>query len=158
MIFAGSYFVKLSDQSDTLSNNTKELEFHDTTFFEVDQNGMLGKASVKRGTSNAGVLYLKSLKYHTDTIRMLRADSATLEEKKLYLDGNIRLNQKEGFVYEADNAVYDKDTKILQVTSPFRAILKKSVIKGRKLVYDTGRKEANASMIDAVLFTAGEDK
>lgn len=154
MIFALSYAVKLSDQSSDLSGSTKELEFHDTTFLEVDQNGMLGRASAERGIRDAGILHLRYLRYHTDTIRLLRADSATLEERKLYLDGNITLDQKEGFYYEADDAIYDKRTKILQITSPFRATLKRNVIEGRALVYDTKHKEATASMIEAELFTS----
>jgi len=154
MIFTASYTVKISDQDGELLGSTKELEFHDTTFLEVDQNGMLGKASVVTGIQDAGILHLKYLQYHTDTIRLLRADSATLEEKKLYLDGNITLDQKDGFYYEADDAIYDKRTKILQITSPFRAMLKRNVIEGRALVYDTKHKEVRASMIEAVLFTS----
>jgi hypothetical protein len=154
LILGASYFVKLSDDEGHRPESTKELEFHDTSLIEVDQHGMLGDASAVTGVMERGVLHLKYLRYHTDTIRLLRADSATLEEEHLYLDGNISLEQKEGFRYQADDAIYNKRTKILHVTSPFKATLEKNVIEGRALVYDTLHKEATASMIDAVIYTS----
>jgi lipopolysaccharide assembly outer membrane protein LptD (OstA) len=153
MILGASYFVKISDQKSSALGSTKELEFHHTSLIEVDQHSILGQASAITGVMDSGILHLKYLQYHTDTIDLLRADSATLEDRILYLDGNLSLEQKEGFSYQADNAIYNKRTKILHVTSPFKAILKNSVIEGRNLIYDTLHKEATASTVDAVIYT-----
>lgn len=152
VISALSYFVKFSSQSGGGVHATRELEFHDTTFLEVDQNGILGDAYARVGIREKGVLHMRHLDYRTDAIRLLHADSGTFEAVKIYLDGNVTVDEKSGLHYRTENIVYNKQTKILHVTSPFEATLAKNSFKGNELIYDTRRKEVTASMVEAVLF------
>ena len=152
-ILSASFMVKLSSNSSGSKTFTKELEFTNTTFIEVDTYTMQGRAFSTYGVRDKGVLTLYHIKYHTDNIELLRAKKGTYKGDKIYLDGNISLNQKEGFDYTAEHAVYDKKTEILDITSPFVALMDKNIIHGNSLRYDTRKKEAFGQMIDAVVYT-----
>ncbi|WP_295417758.1 hypothetical protein [Sulfurovum sp.] len=153
-IVGGSYMVKFTNDTSNKKSPTKELEFTETTFIEVDTNKTLGRAFSTYGIRDAGVLTLYDLKYHTDNIRLLRSKKGIYKGNKIYLDGNITVDQKEGFDYRAQHAVYDKKTQILDITSAFTAVMNKNIIHGNTLRYDTQKKEAFAKQIDAVVYTA----
>jgi len=132
---------------------TKELEFTNTTFTEVDTNKTLGVAYGTYGTRDAGILTVDNLRYHTDSIKLLRAKKGTYKGDKIYLDHNITVNQKEGFDYKAEHAIYDKKSEILNITSPFTAFMNENVIHGNSLRYDTKKREAFGTDVDAVVYT-----
>lgn len=152
-IVAGAYTIKISDKAVMDVSAKKELEFNDTIFTEVNASGFLGRATTQKGVRVNGVLMLDKLRYHTNHIRLLRSDTARLENEVLYLDGNIFMDQKKGFFYEAEHAKYHKRHKILTITSPFTATLNKNVIKGQSLEYDTVKKEAFATKVNGVVYT-----
>jgi len=153
-ILSGALMFKFTHTNSNSEVSTKELEFTDTTFVEVDTVAMKGRAFGTYGIRDAGVLTLHNLKYHTKNIKLLRAKKGTYKGDKLYLDGNITVNQKEGFDYSAQHAVYDKKTKILNITSAFTGIMNQNTVHGYTLRYDTQKKEAFGKRIDAVVYTA----
>jgi len=153
VIIAGAYTVKIDDKREETPTVNKELEFNDTVFTEVNASGFLGRATTQKGIRVNGVLMLDKVRYHTNNIRLLRADTAKLDNEILYLDGHIFMDQKEGFFYEAEHANYHKRHKILTITSPFTATLNKNVIKGQSLEYDTVKKEAYATKVNGVVYT-----
>ena len=152
-ILSVTLMVKFTHKAFVGERFTKELEFTDTTLTEVDTETMQGRAFGSHGIRDAGVLVLYNIKYHTNNIELLRAKKATYKGDKLYLDGNITLNQKEGFDYSAEHAVYDKKTKILDITSAFSGIMDRNTIHGYTLRYDMQKKEAFGKRIDAVVYT-----
>ncbi len=153
-ILSGALMVKFSHKLSDEKPFTKELEFTNTTLIEVDTATMKGRSFGTYGVRDAGVLTLHNLKYHTKNIKLLRAKKGTYKGNKLYLDGNITVNQKEGFDYSAEHAVYDKKTKILNITSAFTGIMNQNVIHGYTLRYDVEKKVAFGKRIDAVIYTA----
>ena len=152
-ILSVTLMVRFTHKSSNGERFTKELEFTDTTLTEVDTVTMQGRAFGSYGIRDAGVLTLHNIKYHTNNIESLRANKGTYKGNKLYLDGNITLNQKEGFDYSAEHAVYDKKIKILDITSEFSAIMDGNTIHGYTLHYDVQKKEAFGKRIDAVVYT-----
>ncbi len=140
-------FVKFSDQIPEARRSFKELAFAETTLIEVNQKEMIGRAFALSGRREAGVLYLSTLVYQTKQIERLHANEAMLKGEMIYLDGNISFHQQGGFAYQTEHAYYDKQRKILQVTAPFRATLDGNQIEGEQMVYDTQRREINASMV-----------
>ncbi len=152
-ILSGALMVRFTHTPTDGKHFTKELAFTNTTFIEVDTDAMQSKAFSTYGIRDAGILTLDNLKYHTNNIKLLRAIKGTYKGDKLYFDGNITLNQKEGYDYSAQHAVYDKETKILDITSAFTGVLNKNVIHGYTLRYDTQKKEAFGKRIDAVVYT-----
>ena len=149
----GAYTIKVSNKNGIENHFTKELSFKNSIFTEVTQEGFVDNAIAKEGIRINGVLHLKDIHYHTNNIQFLRSNTAKVENERVYLDGNITMNQKKGFFYKAEHAYYDKKHKILTITSPFTAILNKNIIKGQSLEYDTVNKEAFATKIDAVIYT-----
>ncbi len=145
--------VKIKNSQAVTKVSTKELEFTHTTFTEVDTNKTQGIAFGTHGIRDAGVLAVKNLRYHTDSIKELRAKKGTYKGDKIYLDHNITVNQKEGFDYKAEHAIYDQKTEILDIISPFTAVMNENIIHGNSLRYDTKTKEAFATDVDAVVYT-----
>ncbi len=152
-IISVTLMVKFTHNASVGERFTKELEFTDTTLTEVDTATMQGRAFGSYGMRDAGVLTLYDIRYHTNNIQSLRAKKGTYKGDKLYLDGNITVNQKEGFDYSAQHAVYDKKTKILDITSSFTGIMDRNTIHGYTLRYDMQKKEAFGKRIDAVVYT-----
>jgi hypothetical protein len=132
---------------------TKELEFTHTTFTEVDTNKTLGVAFGTYGIRDAGVLTVDNLKYHNDNIKELRAKKGKYIGNKIYLDNNITVNQKEGFNYKAEHAIYDKKSEILNITSPFVAVMNDNIVHGDSLIYNTKKREAFGTNVNAVVYT-----
>ena len=153
-ILSGALMFKFTHKSSNGKLFTKEMEFTDTTFIEVDTVNMKSRSYGTYGIRDAGVLTLHNLKYHTKNIELLRAKKGTYKGDKLYLDGNITVNQKEGFDYSAEHAIYNKKTKILNITSEFTGIMNSNTIHGYTLRYDTQKKVAFGKRIDAVVYTA----
>ena len=153
VILSTTLMVKFTHKSSDGKLFTKELEFTDTTVTEVDTQDMQGRAFGTYGIRDAGTLIIYNVKYHTNSIQLLRAKKATYRGDDIYLDGNITINQKEGFDYSAKHAVYNKKTKMLDVTSDFIAVMNNNTITGDTLHYDTQKKDATAKRIDAVLYT-----
>ncbi len=152
-ILVVSFNIEFSHTTQKHTLPTKELEFTQTTFTEVDTNKTQGVAFSRYGIRDNGILTLHDLTYHTETIESLSAKKGTYRDDKVYLDHHIKVDQKEGFSYRMEHAVYDKKTEILKITSPFTAVMDKNIIKGRNLLYDTRKKEAYAKKIDAVVYT-----
>jgi len=154
VILSAVFMVKFTHKPSDKKLFTKELEFTNTVFTEVDTNTMQGRAFSTHGIKNKDDLILYDLKYHTNNIELLRAKKGTYKGDKIYLDGNITVNQKEGFDYSAEHAVYDKKMKILDIPSSFTGIMNKNIIHGNSLHYDLEKKVAFGKNIDAVIYTA----
>ena len=153
-IVSVTLLVKFTHKPSDGKRFTKELEFTDTTLTEVDTTTMQGRAFGSYGIRDKGVLTLYDISYHSNNIQSLQAKKGTYKGDKLYLDGNITVNQKEGFDYSAEHAVYNKKTKILDITSAFTGIMDKNIIHGYTLRYDMQKKEAFGKRIDAVVYTS----
>ncbi len=149
-----AYTVKLSDDVATKKVSKKEMEFTDTTFTEVDTQKLISTSFGTHGTREGGVLTVDELVYHTDSIELLLANRGRYIGEKVYLDGNVRMKQKEGYNYRAENAVYDKKTEIFTITSKFTAVMDKNIVHGNTARYDTRKKILVAKEVDAVVYTA----
>jgi len=145
--------VKLTNTTRNELVSTKELEFSDTTFIEVDREQMQARSFSTNGVRDAGVLRLKNLTYHTNNIELLLANDGTYNADTLYLDGNVSLQEKEGFLYTTEHAKYNQKTEILDITSAFTAKMNQNIIKGKTLHYNALKKEVNATKIDAIIYT-----
>lgn len=153
LILALTPMIKVTNKSIYTEISTKEMDFTDTTIIEVDINKTQGRSYSTHGVRDEGVLTLYNLVYHTDQIESLTADQGILKGDDVYLDYNIIVNQKQGYDYSADHAVYNQKTEILNITSPFAALMNDNVILGETLRYNLKTKEAFATRVDAVIYT-----
>jgi len=145
--------MKLSDRTSKINKMSKELEFYNTTFIEVDQTKMRANLFSTYGVREGGVLSLQNLIYHSHNIEKLTADKGTYQENILFLDGHVKLKEKEGFIYSAEHANYHQKREVLTITSPFVAHMAKNIIYGKSLQYFARTKEMNATGIDATVYT-----
>jgi len=131
----------------------KEMEFTDTIFREVDTEKIQGVAFATYGIRNAGILTVDNLRYHTDSIERLTAKKGRYIGERIFLDYNITVHQKEGFDYKTEHAVYNQKTEVLDILSPFSAVINGNIFHGKTLRYHSKTKEAFATMVDAVVYT-----
>jgi hypothetical protein len=153
-IVLGVMMLKVSSTSDSATVSTKELQFTDTTLTEVDTDTMQGRSYSTYGVRDKGILTLDNLVYRTDTIEFLLAKKGRLEGDMLYLDGDVVLQEKDGYKYETQHASYHQKTEILNIISPFTAQRAKNSMQGDKLQYDMRKKEAFGTKIDSVVYTS----
>ena len=153
LLISGSLFVKLGNAPKQRKAFTKDLEFTHTTFIEVDTQKMQGWAFGTYGVRDKGILTLDNIVFHTDNIDSLIAKKGKYIKEVLYLDGDVVMQEKNGYTYNTQHANYNQKTEILNITAPFTAVRDENVMKGKTLRYDTVKKEAFGTKVDAVLYT-----
>jgi hypothetical protein len=152
-IVGGSLTMKLNDNVNNHKVDTKELEFTYTTFTEVDTKKLQGRAYGTYGARDEGILTIDNLVYQSETIESLVADKGTYMGNTIYLEGDVLMDDSNGYTYETQQAEYNQDTEILNITAPFVATRDENVIKGDTFTYHTSKKEAYGTVIDAAVYT-----
>lgn len=153
IIIGGSLTMKLNDRIKEQDTLIKELEFTDTTFTEVDTQKLQSRAYGTYGVREDGILTIENVHYQTETIKSLVSKKATYRDETIYLEGDVVLDDTNGYTYRTQQAEYNQKTEILHITAPFVAMKDKNIIKGDTLTYYTTKKEAYGTVIDAVIYT-----
>jgi hypothetical protein len=153
-IIGGALTIEVNKNFDNNAPLTKELEFSNTTFVEVDSQRLLGSIYGTYGIRNSGVLSLEDVVYYTDSIKLLTAKKANFEGDTLNLDLNVSVEDYEGTIHKTQHATYNQKTQILELKTAFVSLKDKNIFKGNSLVYNAANKEILASKVDAVLYTA----
>jgi hypothetical protein len=152
-IISVSLLVELSSTLQKSKKFTKDLEFTHTTFIEVDTQQMQGWLFGTYGVRDKGVLTLDNVVFHTDNIDSLTGKKGKYIKEILYLDGDVVMQEQDGAIYKTQHANYNQKTKILNITSPFTSHRDQNVMKGKTLRYDSVKKEAFGTRVDAVVYT-----
>lgn len=153
VIISVSLLVELSSTLKKSKAFTKDLEFTNTTFIEVDTQRMQGWLFGTYGVRDKGIVTLDNVVFHTDNIDSLSGKKGKYVKNILNLDGDVVMQEKDGSIYKTQHANYNLKTEILNITSPFTSIRDQNVMKGNTLRYDTAKKEAFGTKVDAVLYT-----
>lgn len=156
VILSVALTVRIQNAKSVQKVNSKELEFHDTTFTEVDTNKTIGVAYGTYGVRDHGVLTVENFRYTNDDIESLRSKVAIFKEEKIYMDHDVIMHQEEGSDYYTEHAIYDKKTEILDVTAPFKAVQGKNIMLGDTMRYWTKEKKVFSTNADAVIYTQEE--
>jgi lipopolysaccharide assembly outer membrane protein LptD (OstA) len=152
-IVYGSFTIKLDGAKKEDKPFTKELEFTSTTFTEVDTAKLQAKAYGTYGIRDDGVLLIHDLVYQTETIHSLVANRGTYKGAIIYLEGNVLMDDNNGYHYETQQAEYNQESEILDITAPFVATNDKKIFKGDTLQYHTRTEEAYSTVVDVILYT-----
>ena len=152
-IIAGSLMLKLRNSPVATTVLTKEVEFTNTTLIEVDTDDMKSRAYATHGIRDQGVLTLDNLLYLGDSIESLSANKARFKGDFLHLDGNVVLQEKGGYRYETQHAIYNKKTEILNITSPFIGVRGQNIVQGESMEYNTREKKATGTTVGTVFYT-----
>ncbi|EIF51466.1 LPS export ABC transporter periplasmic protein LptC [Sulfurovum sp. AR] len=152
-IISGALMLKLQDAHAPSTAFTKELEFTDTTLTEVDTETMNSRIYGTYGVRDKGVLKVEKIRYLDDQIESLSADKGKLENDILQLEGHVVMQEKGGYRYETEHAIYNKKSEILHITAPFTGTRGQNIIKGQSMEYDTRQKKATGKTVDTVFYT-----
>ena len=154
IIVSTTYFFKISDIKSTPADTSKQLEFKKTTLIEVDTERMLSNIDCSYGVKKNDTLSLSDIVYYSKNINSLRSKSGSYSQGILYLDGDIKLKQKDGYTYNAEHAVYNTKDEILKILTGFTININKSVIGGAELEYNAKTKVVKSKNINAIVYTA----
>ena len=152
-IILGTLMIKLDDTSTKVQIFTKEVEFNNTTMIEVNTEMMISRAYATYGVREKGVWTLSNLVYSSDSIESLLANNGRYDNNMLYLDGDVVMQEKGGYKYETQHAIYNQKTEILNITAPFTGVKDKNIIRGKSLKYDTRKKKAYGTTVGTVFYT-----
>ena len=153
VIVTASLTLKLNDAAGKEKGITKELEFTYTTFTEVDTKKLQGKAYGTSGIRDNGILTIYNLAYQTETIESLVAKKGTYMGKIIYLEGDVVTDYAGGYHIETEQAEYDQESEILNITAPFVLTQDDNIVRGDTLTYNTRNKVMYGTTIDATLYT-----
>jgi hypothetical protein len=135
VIITGAMVLEVDSSIKKNNTFTKELEFTNTTFTEVDTKRLHGRAYGTYGIHDNGVLSLENLVYFTDSIKYLIADKGDYVGDVLNLEGNIILEEKQGYHFSTQKASYHQLKEVLNAVTPFVATQENNSIEGDTLVY-----------------------
>lgn len=152
-IISGALMIKFDDTSVKGKIFTKEIEFTNTTFIEVDTDMMKSRAYAAYGVREKGIWTLVDLVYASDSIESLLAKKGRYDDDILYLDGDVVMQEKGGYKYETQHAIYNQKTGILNITAHFTGLKDKNIIRGESLEYDTRQKKAYGTTVGTVFYT-----
>lgn len=153
VVVVGSFNVELNTTVEEQKLFTKEMDFTNTTFREVDTKSLQAIAYGTHGVRDAGVLTIKNLIYSTDIVKSLIADKGTYIGSIIYLEGKVVFKDMQGYHCASEQAEYDQQTEILNITSPYIATRAKNRVFGDTMTYNTRTKEAYGTVIDAIVYT-----
>ena len=149
----GAFNIQLDEVEKDTELSTKELEFNDTTFTEVDTKRLQAKAYGTYGVKDDGVLVIENLRYQTDTIDSLLANHGTYKGAIIYLEGDVVMDDNNGYHYETQQAEYNQESEVLDITAPFVVKGDKKIFKGDTLQYNTRTQEVFSTVVDAIFYT-----
>ena len=156
LMLALSYLIEVKQHQKKQRTFTKEFEVYHSVTVEVNASNVESRIFSDYGVRDKGELRLTNFVYAGKSLKELRADQGRYIDDKIYLDQNITVLQKEGYIYKGDHAVYDKRREFLHVTSPFVAYINRNVVRGTNLQYDLKGKVATAENVDAVIYTSSQ--
>jgi hypothetical protein len=151
-----SYLLESRSNASKQTAFAKEFEVYDSQTIEVGKDGVESRLDAVYALRERGELKLSYPVFRSTTTQNLSAQKGRQVGDKIFLDENVSLLQKNGYLYEGEHAVYDKQKEILLVTSPFVAYIDKNVIRGSDLSYDLKNKIATAKTVHAILYTNDE--
>ena len=86
-------------------------------------------------------------------VSFLRAQTALLKGQSVYLKKDVYFARTDAISFESDEAIYHRDTKVLEGNSPFVARQGPHRSVGKTFVYDTQKGELQATSVHAFLET-----
>jgi hypothetical protein len=152
-IISGSFILKIGNAPESTTTFTKEAEFTDTTLIEVDTDNMKNRMYGTYGVIDKRILTLHNIVFEGSNVESISAIHGRLDGDMLYLDGDVVIRDEGGYTYETQHAVYNRDTEILNITSPFIGVKGKNVIKGKTLEYDMRQKKATGTTVGTIFYT-----
>jgi len=146
-----SYNINI--KNNTISNTIlqKDLEFFDTTFREVNTTSTIYKLYTRYGVLQNKQLNIKHILYSDTNINYISAKNAVIYDNIVYLENDVKIYQKDGYKYFANEVIYNKKTKVLNIPTQFKAIMSQNEIIGINLQYDSNQKTLLASQLKAKL-------
>ena len=146
--------IELKPPKQAKAKSMKELEFYQTRFTEVTTQKVVGVAFSEHGVRQNGVLHVEGLFYRNDNIKVLKAMVGIDYRSRIVLEGNVTLEERNGYTFQGERAVYEKKSGMFHIASPFLMQKGTDRFSGKSLTYDTVGKVLHAKEVHALLTTA----
>lgn len=149
--------VKLNSTQNKVTTSNKEIDFYDTTIDEVNTKKLLDTIYTTYGVREKGILKMKNIKYHSDTIKYMIAKEGQYVNDILTLHKDIVMLD-DGYTYSTQNLNYHQKTEILNITSKFKATNNINTFWGKTLIYHSKTKEMYATESKGIFYTVKSAK
>lgn len=153
ILFSFSFNTK-KEKEVIIGTATKDLQFQDTIFREVDKNSTISSAFAVQGIRINNTLKLKNIKFSNSDIKYIVGNTGTYRGDIITLNGDVKMLAANGFYCETQSASYDKNKKILDILKPFSAHMGKNRLLGDTLRYFLDKKMISVENPQATIFTA----
>jgi negative regulator of replication initiation len=140
----------LNSTKKRVKKETPELVFTNTNFTDVNRTHILSNSFARKGKRVNGILSATEILYRTDTINYMQANRGHYEGEKLFLRGDVFIDQKEGHDYKTDFAIYDTISRKIDVPSEFETIEFNNTVRGKSMVYDLDKEEVQSEGVKAL--------
>jgi len=147
--------IKLNSATVKVVKSTKELDFYDTTIYEVDTKHLLDVIYTTYGIRDNGILKMKNIKYHSDSVESIVSKEGRYVNNMLYLTKDV-IMKNDGYTYTTQKLNYNQKTQILNITSPFKATNNINTFWGKSLIYYSLKKEMYAKDTKSIFYTQND--
>jgi len=132
------------------------MVMHGVRNYEISDLGVqsiTNAKTLKRFATYDELIVAESLMRGETYVSLLRANSATITEKFVFLKGDVYFARSDEVSFESQEATYDRQNKVLKGNLPFLAMYGPHQSKGEGFVYHMDEKTLEATKIDALLET-----
>ncbi len=133
-----------------------QVILHEVKNFEIAPEGVLSITTAKtleRFLHHDVLTQAEVLMKQEEHVSFLRAQTALLKGQSVYLKKDVYFARTDAISFESDEAIYHRDTKILEGNSPFIAKQGPHQSVGETFVYDMQKGELQATRVHAFLET-----
>jgi len=144
------YQLKNSNEITLKPKILKEVEFKDSKIVEVDATSILN-------TTYSTILYrvkdsiiMRDMRFSNSSILLLKSKKAIDKNSKIYLYDDVEFHRDIGFIYYTTQAIYNKNSEILNIDDKFKAIRGDDLFLGSDMEYDTKIGAITAKNTDSI--------
>lgn len=152
IVIVGGLLIEIEKEQREDTPLTKELEFYNMKFVSVDTNSVKGEAYSTYGVLHDGILELENIVYQSEIIEYFIANRSKYVGSLIYLDGEVRIKERDGYLYETQHAIYNQLTNNLEINSPFKAYQGENVVSGNSLNYNLDKKSLFGKDIKSIIY------
>jgi len=115
----------------------KEVEFKDSKIVEVNSSSILNTTYTTTLYIIKNSITMIDMRFSNSSILLLKSKKAIDKNSTIYLYDDVEFHRDIGFIYYTSEAIYNKNSEILNIDKRFKAIRGDDLFFGSKMEYDT---------------------
>jgi LPS export ABC transporter protein LptC len=150
LIVAWTYMGSGEVKEHTVLTDSPEFIFTNTNFIDVNRTHVVANSFATNGKRVDGILFTKNVVYRNDTVHYIRANNGKYDGEKLFLKGDVFVDQKKGNDYETEFAIYNTETKKIHAPQKLKTFEDNHTATGNNVTYDTKQQQVEGEEVKAI--------